>query len=78
MKSSLNRRRYMALVLISGAIPSTIILCSYFGLSESVSVPLIVVLGLAIGTIAIWANANRHVNGSEWWQDDSTSGWRGY
>jgi hypothetical protein len=78
MKSSFGRKRSMALVLISGAIPAIIILSHYFGLSESTSIPLIVVLILAIGTIAIWTYANRHVDGSEWWQDDSTSGWRGY
>jgi hypothetical protein len=78
MTSRIGRKRILLLVLISSAIPSIILLGSTFGLSLSTSVPLIVLLSLAAGATALWVNANRHSNGSEWWQDDNADGWRGY
>lgn len=78
MTSRIGRKRILLLVLISSAIPSVIFLGSDFGLSPSASVPLIIVLSLATGATALWVYANRHVDGSEWWQDDSAGGWRGY
>lgn len=73
-----SRTRHIALVWIVAAIPLTIILGAYFGLPSSASVPLLVFLSLVCGALALWVNANRHVDGSEWWQDDDTAGWRGY
>lgn len=78
MKSQTRRKGQMALVLIVAAIPLLIILSAYFGLSSAVSVPLIVVLSLVSGALALWTHANKHVDGSEWWQDEDTVGWRGY
>ncbi len=78
MNSRNGRKRTMLLIFISSAIPSIIFLGSDFGLPLSASIPLIVVLSLAAGTTALWIHANRHVNGSEWWQDDNADGWRGY
>ena len=78
MKASIGRKRAMLLVFLGGAIPSIIILGHYFGLSSAVSIPVIVLLTLATSATALWIHANRHVDGHGWWQDDSTSGWRGY
>lgn len=78
MKSTSGRKKYVPLVLIGGAIPTAIILSSYFELSKTAVIPLIVVLILIFGSMALWTYANRHVDGSEWWQDDNASGWRGY
>ena len=68
----------MLLVLNMGAIAATILLGNYFGLSQSVTIPLIVVLSLFCGAVALWSHANRYTNTSHWWEDDSASGWRGY
>jgi hypothetical protein len=78
MKSTTGRKKYVPLVLIGGAIPTAIILSDYFELSKEVVIPLIVVLSLIFGAMVLWAYANRQVDGSEWWQDDSASGWRGH
>ncbi|MCB9419400.1 MAG: hypothetical protein H6667_06335 [Ardenticatenaceae bacterium] len=67
----------MPLVLIGGTIPALIILGRYFGLSHTMVIPVIVILSLVFGSVALWSYANRHIDGSEWWQDDSASGWRG-
>jgi len=77
MNSRTKYDRHMALVCIIAAISLTILLSVYFGLPDSLTVPLIVVLSLLCGALALWVNANRHVDGSEWWQDDDTAGWRG-
>jgi hypothetical protein len=78
MKSATGQKKYVPLVLIGGVILTAIILSDYFELSKAVVIPLIIVLSLIFGAMVLWAYANRQVDGSEWWQDDSASGWRGY
>jgi hypothetical protein len=78
MKSKIGRKKYIPLVLIGGAIPAILILSSYFGLSETAVIPLVSILILVFGAMALWAYANRPANHSAWWQDDNASGWRGY
>ena len=68
----------MVLVLIIGAIPASLLLENYFGVPASVSIPLLVILALFLGTMALWSFANRKKHGDEWWEDDNASGWRGY
>lgn len=79
MKAKTRRKGYMVLFLIIGAIPASILLENYFGVPASISIPLLVVLSLFCGTVALWSFANRHTDGKDrWWQDDNASGWRGY
>lgn len=78
MKSKTRQKTHMLLVLVGGAIPTTLILSSYFKLPEAFAISAVVILALLFGSMALWTYANRETNGSEWWQDDSASGWRGY
>ena len=78
MKLKAGRKKHIPLILIGGSIPTTIILSSYFELPKTAVIPLVVILSLIFGAMALWAYANREADGSEWWQDDSASGWRGY
>ena len=78
MKQKIGRKKYIPLVFIGGAIPTIIILGNYFAWSQAIVVPLVVVLTLALGAMALWTFANRQANHTKWWQDDSASGWRGY
>ena len=78
MKIKVRWKKYLPLILVGGAIPAVLILSSIFDWPERASIPLLVVLGIIFAAMALWAYANRKVDGSEWWQDDSASGWRGY
>jgi hypothetical protein len=78
MKSTTGRKKYIPLVLVGGTIPTLLILSSYFELSKAVVIPLVLVLSLIFGSMALWAYANTRASRSTWWQDDSASGWRGY
>ena len=78
MTSKTRQKTHVLLVLIGGAIPLTFILSRYFGLQQKITVPLIVILSFIFGALALWVYANRQADGSEWWQDDHASGWRGY
>jgi len=78
MKPKTRQKTPFLLVLFGGAIPVTLILSSYYNLPEAFTVLALVLLSLLFGSMALWVFANRNANGSEWWQDDSASGWRGY
>lgn len=78
MKPKTNHKTHMPIILVGGAIPTVLILSSYYRLPEAVTIMLVTFLSLILGSIALWAYANRQADGSEWWQDDSASGWRGY
>ena len=78
MNSRSRRKSSILLVLIVGAIAAIILLGHYFGLAQSASIPVIVILVLFCGVVALWSHANRHTDGDQWWEDDSASGWRGY
>lgn len=78
MKQITDHKTHLLIVLTGGAIPAVLALNSFFRLSDRLAIILIVFLGLICGSMTLWAYANRHVDGSEWWQDDSASGWRGY
>ena len=41
-------------------------------------VALLVIAGFLGSAAALWRRANERADGSEWWQDDEASGWRGY
>lgn len=70
--------KYQHIILVAGAIPATIILGTLFALPQAALVTLVIVLSLTLATMTLWAYANRRATGSEWWQDDHASGWRGY
>jgi hypothetical protein len=78
MKSVTKWKKYLPLILVGGAIPTIIILGNYFAVRQGIVVVLAISSGLILGTMTLWTYANRKANGSEWWQDDSASGWRGY
>lgn len=54
-------------------IPIILILGNIFHLRHALLIPLVTVLFIISGAAALWAKANRHADGSEWWQEDDTS-----
>jgi hypothetical protein len=78
MKQLASRKTNLLTVLTGGAIPTVLIRNKYFRLPDKFTVVLVVFLSFIFGSMALLAYANRHADGSEWWQHDSTSGWRGY
>jgi hypothetical protein len=54
-------------------IPIILILGNIFHLRHALLIPLVTVLFIISGAAALWAKANRHADGSEWWQEDNTS-----
>ncbi|MCB9455154.1 MAG: hypothetical protein H6671_04105 [Anaerolineaceae bacterium] len=56
-----------------------LILEDRFDTPQRFVLPVIMLLAVLVaGTMGIWMRANAKANGDEWWQDDSSSGWRGY
>jgi ABC-type transport system involved in cytochrome bd biosynthesis fused ATPase/permease subunit len=78
MKIKSRRKRNLPLLLAGGAIPAFIVLSIVFNIPEAAVITLLIVLGIIFCSMALWSFANRNADGSEWWQDDSASGWRGY
>ncbi|MAS37910.1 MAG: hypothetical protein CL610_28200 [Anaerolineaceae bacterium] len=73
-----HQRSAWYLWLIGGSIPVVILIGSYYHWSMELIVCYAVIVGLVFGAMTIWHRANQHVTGTEWWQDDSASGWRGF
>lgn len=69
-------RSYLPYVI--GSILTGIVLSVYFNLSPTIIIILTVVGMIVVSSMLLWANANSHASGDEWWQDDNCSGWRGY
>jgi membrane protein implicated in regulation of membrane protease activity len=72
------KQRNSAVYVVFWLIPAAMVGGLIFHLSQAFIVPLVIFLGLVVGAAALWARANRSADGSEWWQDDDASGWRGY
>ncbi|MCI0711278.1 MAG: hypothetical protein L0154_14065 [Chloroflexi bacterium] len=72
------RQRWWVLGMIGGIIPLSIVLSMTDSISPEVAVTVAIVAALVLGAMAVWMNANSHARGDEWWQDDHSSGWRGY
>lgn len=70
--------KYRALAAVGSMIPLILLLGRYFDWPRSIGIALVVVLGFIFASMALWHYANRRADGSEWWQDESASGWRGY
>jgi hypothetical protein len=78
MKQSVKPQRWWLLFLVGGVIPLTLILGSQFDIPQRFTIPILVIAALAFGAMWIWMHANANATGDEWWQDNSSSGWRGY
>ena len=78
MKQATKQRHAWLLVLLGGIIPLTLILGNQFNIPQRFIIPIVVVVALVFGAWALWMRANTNASGNEWWQDDSSSGWRGY
>ena len=78
MNQSSKRQRWWLLILVSNLIPLILIFGAQFNIPQRFTLPLIVVDVLLFGAMALWMRANAKATGDEWWQDDSSSGWRGY
>ena len=65
-------------VLLVGLIVTAVTLGGYFQISPTFITIFVVIAGLILATVLLWSYANRQATGSEWWQDDTASGWRGY
>jgi hypothetical protein len=78
MKTKTGWKKHLPLIFVGGMLPTVIILSIYFDFPQTVTILLLIVLGLTFGSMALWSYANRKADGSEWWQDDNASGWRGY
>lgn len=71
-------QHWWLLVMVGAIIPLTIIVGDVFNIPQRIMLPIIVVIALVFGSMAIWMRANANATGDEWWQDNSSSGWRGY
>lgn len=78
MKQLIKDQHLWRLILVGSVIPLTIILGNRFQLSQQVIILIVLVAALVFGAMAMWMRANADATGEEWWQDDSSSGWRGY
>ena len=70
--------RQLLVRIIAFSIPLVLILGSFLGIPHRLTIPYAVLAALVAGSIALWIHANEDAEGSEWWQDDDASGWRGY
>ncbi|MFZ0548836.1 MAG: hypothetical protein WAM60_25525, partial [Candidatus Promineifilaceae bacterium] len=78
MKLKTGFKRYGLLILVGGAIPLLLLLSMILHFPQAVTIAVLIILSLAFCSMALWRYANKDADGSEWWQDDSASGWRGY
>ena len=78
MKQAAKPQRWWLLISVGSIIPLTLILGNQFDLPQKFTIVIVVVAVLVFGSMALWMRANANATGDEWWQDDSSSGWRGY
>lgn len=78
MKRLAVHRRGWWLILVGTVGPLTLILGPRFGLPEKDTILIVLIAVLSFGAMALWQHATVHATGEEWWQDESSSGWRGY
>lgn len=78
MKQSKKRTHLSIVAIVGGGLTLALVLALAFGLREAYLVPAVVAGVLLFGVVWLWEHANAHADGSEWWQDDDASGWRGY
>lgn len=68
----------LLLWMVGASIPLLVVLGSMFDIPQRFIISYVVVAVLVFGSMALWAHANADAEGTEWWQDDDASGWRGY
>jgi ABC-type transport system involved in cytochrome bd biosynthesis fused ATPase/permease subunit len=78
MKTKTGWKKHLPLIFVGGLVPTVIVLSIFYDFPQTVTILLLIVLGLIFGSMALWSYANRDADGSEWWQDNDASGWRGY
>jgi hypothetical protein len=64
-------------VFVGILIPLTLIVGAEFNVSQRIIIPAFVFATLMFGAMALWRRANMNATGQEWWQDDTSAGWRG-
>jgi|GEM_PF-2151501 len=69
---------YLVLTFIGGTIPGALLLGNYYHIAQRFIILYVIVATLVLGATALWVHAAAYADGSEWWQDDDPSGWRGY
>ena len=67
-----------SLRIVGGSIPLVLILGEIFEVSHRLTIPYAIVAAMIVAAALVWTTANHKARGSEWWQDDEASGWRGY
>ena len=70
--------RNLSLWMVGASIPLAILLGAIFNIPLRFTISYVVVAALIFCSMALWAHANARAQGTEWWQDDDASGWRGY
>lgn len=73
-----NGRSTKKILSFLGAVLLTAMVLDMFGVSHAALVVLSTAAVILLGAMALWSHATAVANGSEWWQDDDASGWRGY
>lgn len=77
MKKSTTHQTWL-LAVIGAVIPLTLILGSELHIPQRITLPILITAILIFSAMAMWTHANANANGHEWWQDNSSTGWRGY
>lgn len=78
MKGQIKHKNRSFLGTIGVSIAVVIVLGSRFEIPSRFIIPYVVLALLVYGSIVLWTCANENADGSEWWQDEDASGWRGY
>jgi hypothetical protein len=71
------RKRFPRLAFFGAALLVATVGGAIMGLPQTILVAVLVIGSILLVSMALWQHANAHATGSEWWQDDSYSGWRG-
>lgn len=64
--------------MVGASIPLAMVVGFVFDIPQRFIISYMVVAALIFGSMALWTHANADAEGTEWWQDDDASGWRGY
>ncbi|MFN2136431.1 MAG: hypothetical protein ACK2UK_10790 [Candidatus Promineifilaceae bacterium] len=78
MNKSVARQDTMMMFFLILMILLVLVVGFLFHLSHGVIIALVTLLALLLAAVALWNKANKDADGSEWWQDDESDGWRGY
>lgn len=78
MDTHQRRQHWWLLPLVGAVSPIVTIMTFESMMSLEIAVAIVTMDILIFGAMAIWMRANHESKGTEWWQDDECSGWRGY